>query len=262
MTKYLSILIAASLAFGQRQPAGTYASTVSYHVPDETRAAYETWWKDKGRKLAEGVMQEDANVTSVVLTRVIFGGTIAPEANYYMTAFSKDVPKNHTATYEKISQKLWGKSYEAVLKEAYPLRKRLGQTLARSIATAPGTPVEEGDIVRVDRKKITPGRFGDYMQVEQQYQPLRAAQVAAGNMKAWSAWGVVLPAGSDRDFDAYTSHVVKDLAGSLNWGRGMSAMAAKLDPPLNYAGLSARANDTSKTTVGETRLVVGVVRRK
>lgn len=262
-TKHIVLSIAASLVFWQQpQPPSTYSSAISYHVPEETRAAYETWWNDKGRKLAEGILQEDEDVLGIFLGRVIFGGTVAPEANYYLTTFSKNVPKNHESAFEKISQKLWGKSYESVMREAYPLRKRLGQTLSRSFASAFRVSPEEGDVVRLDHKKITPGRFSDYVQLEQQYQPLRAAQVAAGNMKIWRAWDVVLTAGGDREFDAFTMHVFKDLASSLNWNRDAAALAAKLNPPIDYAGLVSRANDTSKTTYGETRVIVGIVRRK
>jgi hypothetical protein len=203
-------------------------------------------------------MQEDPDITSINLTRVIFAGFNAPAANYYQTTFSNAVPK---AAYERIAQKLFGKSYDQVLQEVFPLRKRMGRTLSRMWANAPGAPVAEGDILRVDRKKVHPGRMGDYLQVEQQYQPLRATQITAGKMKGWSSWAVVLPAGSDREFDAFTTHVVKDLESSLNWNQGGSAMAAKLEPPLNYSGLTTRAADTSKTTYGETRVVVAVFRR-
>ncbi|MBY0505451.1 MAG: hypothetical protein K2X03_16175 [Bryobacteraceae bacterium] len=265
MTKVLSLLAAAAalsqfLAAQTSMPASIYSSSISYHVPEETRMAFEAWMKDKGKRLQEAMMQEDPAVQSVILTRVVFGGVQEPAANYYLSTFSQGVPKNHASMMDKISQKLFGKSYQETLKEVYPLRKRLGQTLAWQAVTT-GSNVAEGDLVRIDRKKVTPGRMGDYLALEKSYQPLREAQVAAGKMKAWSAWTVVLPGGTERDFDAFTSHIAKDLESSMSWNQGAASMAVQLNPPLNLAGAAMRANDVAKTTVGETRLVVMMIRR-
>ena len=104
--------------------------------------------------------------------------------------------------------------------------------------------------------------MSDYLQIEQQYQPLRAAQVAAGKLKGWGSWAVVLPAGTEREYDAFTTHIVKDLESSLNWNQGAMAIAAKLEPPFNSASIMMRTAEVAKTAVGETRVVVMTVRRQ
>jgi hypothetical protein len=223
----------------QQQNPPIYVSTTSYHVADENRTAYESWLN---------------------VTRVVYGGVHEPEANYYIQFASEGIPKSRAAIQNKVSQQLFGKSYADFTAESRPLRKRLGQTLSRrQFGTPPSA--EEGDIVRIDFKKIAPGRMGDYVQMERENLRLREAQVKAGKMKGWNTSTLVLPVGSEREFDAFTTHTAKDLAQSINWNQGGSAIAAQLNPPFNTTGAAMRANDISKTVRGETRVVVMVVRR-
>ena len=242
------------------QTPPTYLAVSTYHVPDATRAPYEAWLKDKMRRFVEAVMKEDPSVLGFTVSRVIYGGVKEPEANYYVSYATQGIPKNRSEVQNKVAKQLFGKSYAELLKEADPLRQRLGQTLNRRWVGTPPTAVE-GDILRIDYKKVTPGRMGDYLQLERDYARLREAQVKAGKMKAWSMSSLVLPAGTEREYDAYTSHTAKDLAQSLGWNQGSQEIAGQLSPPFNQAGLVMRTNDISKTVRGETRVVVMVVRR-
>lgn len=244
----------------QQQNPPIYLSTGSYHVADENRAALDSWLKDKFRRLVEGIMKEDSTLRSVTVTRVIYGGVQEPEANYYIQYANEGIPKPRTAIQNKVAQQLFGKSYADFNAEARPLRKRLGQTLSRrQFGTPPSA--EEGDIIRIDFKKIAAGRMGDYIQMERENLRLREAQVKAGKMKAWSTSTLVLPVGTEREFDAYTTHTAKDLAQSINWNQGSTAINAQLNPPVNMTAATMRANDLSKTVRGQTRVVVMVVRR-
>lgn len=244
----------------QQQNPPIYHSTASYHVADENRAAHDSWLKDKFRRLVEGMMKEDSTLRGVTVTRVIYGGIQEPEANYYIQYANEGISKPRTALQNKVAQQLFGKSYADFIAEARPLRKRLGQILSRrQFGTPPSA--EEGDIVRIDFKKIAAGRMGDYIQMERENLRLREAQVKAGKMKGWTTSTLVLPVGTEREFDAFTTHIAKDLAQSLNWNQGASAINAQLNPPVNMTSATMRANDLSKTVRGETRTVVMVVRR-
>lgn len=260
----VAIAAATSVATAQQrqqpQEPPLYLSTSTFHVADENRAAYESWLKGKFRRLVEGLMKEDPAIRSVIASRVIFGGAIEPQANYHLTFINEGIPKPRAEAQNKVAQQLFGKSYEDFSAEVRPLRKRLGQSLSRRQFGTPNV-IEEGDILRIDFKKIAAGRMGDYVQMERENLRLREAQVKAGKMKGWSTSTLVLPAGTERDFDAYTTHVAKDLAHSINWGQGGNAINAQLNPPVNMTTAAMRANDLSKTVRGETRLVVMVVRR-
>ena len=267
MTK--TLIAASALILPQFLPAQqnnpgptTYASSVSYHVPDETRVAFETWLKDKYRKYAEAMLKEDPSIQSMSVTRVIYGGVKEPEANFYSTTFQQGVPKPRTALQNKVTQQLFAKSYADFLREAYPLRKRLGQTLSRRVTGTTGGNAAEGDVIRLDYKKIAPGRMGDYFQLEQDYLRLREAQVKAGKMKSWSASAVVLPQGTEREYDSFTAHIGKDLEQVLSWGQGQAQIAAQLSPPLNLTGMALRTNDVAKTVRAETRVYVMRVSRQ
>lgn len=165
-----------------------------------------------------------------------------------------------TASQNKVTKELFGKTYEEFVSEARPLRKRLGQTLTRRLV---GTPpaLEEGDLVRFDFKKVTPGRMGDYIQMERDYERLRAAQVKAGNMTGWAMYTLLLPGGTEREYDAYTIHTGKSLEQIMTWAQNMNSIANKLDPPFNLSGYAVRGNDLQKIIRSEVRLAVLVVRR-
>jgi hypothetical protein len=236
-----------------------FLQSVSYHVPEESRIQYETWLKDKFRRFAEAMMKEDSNLKYVIATRVIFGGVKEPEANAFVSYGIQGFPKPLGPRGDSVAKQMFGKSYEDFVSEARPYRKRLGQFLSARIT---GTPmnVADGDVIRLDYKRITPGRMQDYVQMERDYLRLREAQVKAGAMKSWSMSTLVLPGGSERDFDAYTVHVGKDLEQVMNWGRDTMSIAAKLDPPFNLIGPALRQDGIEKTIRGETRVVVMVVR--
>ena len=125
-------------------------------------------------------------------------------------------------------QQLFGKSYPDFIREAYPLRKRLGQTLSRRVTGTAVANAAEGDVIKLDYKKITPGRMGDYFQLEQDYLRLREAQVKPARMKSWSVSSLALPQGTEREYDAFTVHIGKDLEQVLSWAQGQAPMAAQL----------------------------------
>lgn len=265
MTSKLGLLLVMA-ALGQTlsaQPSSPasqlFLDAVSYHVPEESRIQYETWLKNKFRPFAEALMKEDTSLKYIIATRVIFGGVKEPEANTFVTYAIEGYPKAPTATANKVTKQLFGKSYEEFVSEARAYRHHLGQTLAARMF---GTPLDvaEGDLIRLDYKRVTPGRMGDYVQLERDYLRLREAQVKAGSMKGWSMSTLVLPGGTERDFDAFTVHVGKDLEQLMTWGRGTMDLAAKLDPPVNMIGAALRADSIEKTIRAETRVVTLIVR--
>jgi len=173
---------------------------------------------------------------------------------------TEGLPKNQQEIRDKVARQLFDKSYDDFLAEARPLRKRLGQTLSLRMA---GTPVNisEGDVLRLDYKRVTPGRMQDYVRLERDYERLRVAQVEAGSMKGWSMATLVLPGGTEREYDAYTVHIGKDLEQALTWGRKTGEIASKLNPPFDLTSPVMRSAELQKIVRGETRLVVMVLQR-
>ena len=141
-------------------PPLVFYSTTTFHVADENRAAYDSWLKDKYHKFAEALIKEEPSLTSVSAIRLIYGGVIEPEANYYITFVRQGYPKPMTESQNKVAKELFGKTYQEFIAEARPLSKRLGQTLSRRWVGTPST-LAEGDLIRFDFKKVTPGRMGD-----------------------------------------------------------------------------------------------------
>ncbi len=242
-------------------PPPVFYSTTSFHVADENRVAYQAWLKDKYHRFAEALIKEEPSITAVSVTRLIYGGVIEPEANFYVTTIRQGYPKPMMELQDKIAKQLFGKTYQEFLAEARPMRKRLGQVLTRRWA---GTPpaLEEGDLLRIDFKKVTPGRMGDYIQLERDNERLRAAQVKAGSMTGWSMNTLVFPGGSGNAYDAFTVHTGKSLQQLMTWGQNTASIAATLDPPFNVAGLAMRGNDLQKIVRSEVRVAVLVVRRR
>src|SRR4051794_17142840 len=109
------------------QPSGSapqvFTSSVSYHVEDGSRAAYEQWVKDKFRRFADGLIKVDPALRMVIATRVVFGGVIEPQANAYVSYMTEGLPKNQQEIRDKVARQLFDKSYDDFLAEARPLRK-------------------------------------------------------------------------------------------------------------------------------------------
>src|SRR3954447_16017133 len=97
-TKWFTFFVVAGFSHVlTAQTAGSapqlFTSSVSYHVEDGSRAAYEQWLKDKFRRFADGMMKEDPALRSVIATRVIFGGVKEPEANAFVSFMTEGIPK-------------------------------------------------------------------------------------------------------------------------------------------------------------------------
>jgi hypothetical protein len=259
LTAAASHVLMAQPAAANSQPR-VYITSTSYHVSDDSRAAYESWMKDRFKRFAEGMLKEDPALASIIATRVVFGGVMEPEANAYIAWVRSSLPTRSLDMQNKVSKQLFDKSYDDFLAEARPLRKRLGSTLSTRIASAPGV-IEEGDVVRFDFKRVTAGRMQEYVKMERDYEPFRAAQVKAGSMKAWSMAAVMLPGGTEREFDAYTVHVGKDLDQVMNWNRNAQAIAAGMQPPFDVAAVGAHATEVQKIVRGEARVVTMIVNR-
>lgn len=268
LVNHLTALAAGFAAIAAGQTSGPaaearYNAQLSYHVTEENRGAFEAWMKDKYRKIAEGVLKEDPSLRTVMLSRLVYGESQDTRANYFLTYMGRGVPKGgRRALQDKVAQRLFGRPMAEVMKEVYPLRTRKGNTVTRQLAgVASGGRTEEGDFLMVDCKKIAEGRMGDYVQLEQQYQPLREAQVKAGKLTSWAMYLQVLPGGTERACDAMTVHSAKDLAQALNWNQGSAALASQLSPPVSLTNLVMRSRDVSTTVRSEGRAVVMVVRQ-
>ncbi|HEY3440657.1 MAG TPA: hypothetical protein VGK29_07900 [Paludibaculum sp.] len=254
--------ITLTLSAQQSNPAPpAFYSTTSYHVADENRAAYEAWMKDKYRRFAEALIKEEPSLTAISVTRVIYGGVIEPEANFFLTMIRQGYPKPMTELQNKVAKQLFGKTYSEFVAEGRPLSKRLGQTLSRRMVGTTSA-LEEGDLLRFDFKKVTQGRMGDYVQLERDYERLRLAQVKAGSMTGWGMNTFTLPGGSGNEYDAYTVHTGKSLEQVMTWGQKTAPIAATLDPPFNVTGLAMRGAELQKIVRSEVRVAVLVVRRK
>jgi hypothetical protein len=255
----LGLALHAAFAQGTSVPP-TFSVTAAYSVPYENRAAYERMIKGTLKPVLEARLKEFPTMMSIIVTRAEFAGIPEPPANYFLTMFWQGVPKDTTAADERLMKQVLGKSWEDMMKELGGIRKYMGMSMARQVA---GTPInlEEGDFIRLDRKKLVAGRIGDYYELERNYLPLREAQVKAGNMKSWSVWGMALPVGTDMTYDAYTAHVVKDLQGVFSWGANTQELNAKLAKPLNMAGMVMRSQDVAKQVHTDVRRVVMVIRK-
>jgi hypothetical protein len=262
-TPFLKLGLALGLclnAFAQGTSAPpTFSVTAAYSVPYENRAAYERIIKGTLKPVLEARLKEFPTMMSIVVTRAEFAGVPEPPANYFLTMFWQGIPKDTAAADERLMKQVLGKSWEDMMKELGGIRKYMGMTMARQIT---GTPISlEGDFIRLDRKKATPGRIGDYYELERNYLPLREAQVKAGNMKSWSAWGMALPVGLDTSYDAYTAHVVKDLQGVFTWNANATDLNAKLAKPLNAVMMGIRGQEVAKQVHTDVRRVVMVIRK-
>jgi hypothetical protein len=102
-----------------------------------------------------------------------------------------------------------------------------------------------GDYVRVDYMKVLPNHGAEYVDMERRiYKPIQEQRVKEGIIKGWSINAWMLPGGSERPYQFFTTNVVKDSQGLGSMRRGYnSELFAKAHPNLNYMATTTRMSE-------------------
>jgi len=232
-----------------------YTSTFS-HVEDAKRDENLEFTRKIQSKYFDGLVKDVAEVRSVSLTEVIYGGNPEPRGNFVVTIVTEGPPHPDPAVTEAIYKKTTSMSGSEVRAKTASLRSRVGQILAVNLAREGTEPLKEGDIIRVDYMKVAEGRGPDYTNLERSdWQPLHAQRIKEGTMKRWSLNVLRSPTGEARPYDAYTVQIFSSLDQAMLPPR-YEDLLRKATPDKSYATINSRMLPTRKIVRGELRRVI------
>jgi hypothetical protein len=131
--------------------------------------------------------------------------------------------------------------------------------IAGTSATGAGTSAE-GDFRVTNQIRLKPGMGSEFTdRAVGLTKPMMQEMVAQGDLKAWSMWARVFPAGAATDYDALGVTTFKDLASAIG-GTGPANRGAerfmKANPGKSY---SAYVSNGTEYSTSERRMVSQVV---
>ena len=206
----------------QAQEKVHYRSTTFLNIArDKQEAALEF-----ARTIAAKLAQENINAgrsTSWALLRTAYTGDGTDYNFIQVTNFDgPPAPDLSPEARDQMYKKVTGMSYQDYQKKVSAFFVTTGNSvLSRIEASAGSAPVAVGNLVEVNRWKISPGRAADYANyIKTKAQPLNAEGVKRGVFQSWSASRAIFPVGEGVAYDATTSDIFKDMAQVLDPGPG------------------------------------------
>jgi len=261
----LAVLIGGSALAQPAQP-DLYV-TVSYiKVLPGQEDAYRAYLTTTAKKLYQELMAANPSFLSWSAARGMYQGMEhGTDFDYVGAGIYSGPPPEPGANLDAIYMKATGTSQADIGKKLAAMRTVVGTEVLRYRAgvRTPGV-LKEGDFRVVNRIKIKPGMADEYVDMAQTVtQPVMAERIADGELKSWSLWSRVFPAGVAVSYDGFTVQYFKDLASAikgLDAAKGVQAFL-KVHPGRNYATYVNNGRDYSDMQERFLMQVVALVER-
>ncbi len=256
----LTALLGGTALAQQAQP-DIYVVVSYIKVLPGQEDGYRSYLTSTGKKLFQEMMAANPNFLSWSSARAMYMGTEhGMDFDYVGASLYSGPPPEPGANLDAIYMKATGTSQADLGKKLATMRTIVGTEVLRRRAgiTAPGV-LKEGDFRIVARIKIKAGMGDEYYEMAQSVaQPMMQARAGDGELKSWSVWSRVFPAGAGTSYDALTVTYFKDLATAikgLDSTKGVEAFL-KAHPGKNYATYVNNARDYSEL---QQRMVMQIV---
>ena len=203
-------------------------------------AAYREYLTTTGKKIFQEVMAAQPTLLYWSSARSMFQGTEpGSDFDYVGASVYAGPPPEPGTVPDAVYMKAAGMSQADLGKKLAAMRTIVGTEVLRQQATisTPGI-LKEGDFRVVAQIRIKPGMGNEYFDTARtMIQPVAQARAAAGELKTWSVWSRVFPAGAGTSYDALSVMYFKDQASAI---RGLDATKGletfmKVHPGKNYA---------------------------
>jgi len=206
-------------ALAQQAQPDVYVSVTYIKVLPGQEEAYRTYLTTTGKKLFQEMMAANPSFLYWSSAKTMFQGTEhGADYDYIGASIYAGPPPEPGSTPDSIFQKAVGMSQAELGKKLAAMRTIVGTEVLRRQAgttTVPST-LKEGDFRVVARIRIKPGMGNEYYETAQTMaQPMMQARTANGELKSWSVWSRVFPAGAGTSYDALTVSYFKDLASAI-----------------------------------------------
>ena len=259
----LAVLIGGSAFAQPAQPAqpDLYVSVTYMKILSGQEDAYRAYLNTTVKKLYQEMMAANPSYLSWSSAKAMYlGMEHGLDFDYVGASIYSGPPPEPGSVPDAIYMKATGMSSADLAKKVAAMRTVVGTEVLRYRAGVrlPGV-LKEGDFRVVNRIKIKPGMGDEYYDAAQTVtQPVNAERIANGELKSWSLWSRVFPAGVAVSYDGFTVQYFKDLASAikgLDATKGVQAFL-KVHPGRSYATWVNNARDYSEL---QQRLVMQVI---
>jgi hypothetical protein len=258
-------LFAAPALAQQAQP--DFHVVVSYiKVVPGQEAAYRAYLPTTGKKIYQEMTAGAGNLVMWSAAQVMYQGMEhGSEFDFVGAAVYAGPPPEPGANVDAILMKAAGMNQTDLGKKLATLRTIVGTEVLRYRAgtITPGV-LKEGDFRVVGRVRVKPGMMDEYYNTAKELtEPMMKARVASGELKSWSVWSRLFPAGAATSYDALTVTYFKDLASAL---KGLDATKGvetflKVHPGKNYGAYVNNLRDYSELQQRFVMQVIAVAER-
>jgi hypothetical protein len=258
-------LFAATALAQQAQP--DFHVVVSYiKVLPGQEAAYRAYLTTTGKKVYQEMTAGDGNLVLWTAAQMMYQG-MEHGSDFDIVAASvyAGPPPEPGANVDAILLKAAGMNQADLAKKLSTMRTIAGNEVLRYRAgtIAPGV-LKEGDVRVIGRVRIKPGMADEYYGTAKDVaEPVMKARVAGGELKSWSVWSRLFPAGAATSYDALTVAYYKDVASAL---KGLDATKGvetflKVHPGRNYGAYVSNLRDYSELQQRFVMQVIAVAER-
>ena len=228
--------------------------------------AYRAHVTSVSKNVYKEMMAANSNLLAWSIARTMYQGLEhAGEYDYVAAAvFSGSLPEPGANT-DAMIQKATGMSQADYQKKLATMRTVAGtEVLVRRAGTGGTGTFKEGDIRVVARSKVTPGMFDEYFEMAKTMsQPMMLGRVTGGEIKGWSLWSRVFPAGAATTYDVMGVTYYKDLASAIKGPDATKGpeIFAKAHPGKNYGTYVNNLRDYTQLQDRSIMQVIALVER-
>jgi hypothetical protein len=264
MTAAALVCGAAMTSSAQQAQPDVYVVVNYFKAAPGQAEAYREYLTTVSKKFYQEMLKTQPNLTHWSAAQVMFPGENAAY-DFVSAAVYAGPPPEPSPPSDALYQQITGMSRVDAMKRLDSMRTPVGSELLRRLggAGSPGT-LAEGDYRSISMVKIKPGmgsEFSGFMSGPQQ--AVLQVRVANGELKSWSGWMRVFPAGAGERYDALAVSYFKDLASAvkgLDAAKGAEAFA-KAHPGKNYATYVNDMRDYAEVAGRGLQRVVALVER-
>jgi hypothetical protein len=261
----LASLIAGAALAQQAEPERFVVVSYIKVLPGQDDA-YRDYLATTGKKVFQELMAANPNFVAWSVARVMYSGVgEGIDYDYVGASVYVGAVPEPGMNMDPIAQKAAGMSNAELQRKLTGLRTIIGtEVLRRRAGTGALGTFKEGDFRVVNRIKLKDNMGSEYFDmIQNMSQPMMQARVAAGELKGWSTWSRVFPAGAATTYDVLGVTYWKDLASAikgLDPAKGVEAFTKAL-PGKNYAEYISNARDYSQLQQRAIMQVIALVER-
>jgi hypothetical protein len=269
----VALLLGLFVAAGSAQQAETplYVVLTYQKVLPGPGDAYQAHVTGMAKKFYQEVLNMNPSLVHWSSARVMYKGIDegrGEDFDYVSATVTTGPPPEPGGNMDAIYAKL-GTTAAEYQKKLSAMRTIVGSEVLRrgagTSATGTGTS-KEGDFRVSNQVRVKSGMGSEYWDRARTLTlPTQQEAVAQGDLKAWSLWGRVFPAGAATAYDVMTVTTHKDLASALGAGpstpnRGLERFM-KANPGRSYSTYVMNGNEYSEMQRRTITQVVALVER-